>query len=278
MIRTTILLLIFLYSLNACVASGRDEALAQHQSSSGEPVSPYFDTTFHTIHVKVALCDNQYQGIVPVPAKIGNGRDPAQNLYWGCAFGVRSFFRNSKEWELLRTVKVDDTIAERLVFRHRANRHWYLVADAYYGEYIRRCTVDFLDACSGRQKDTMHIADGILGIGGNSRLLAYVGHDGLMDFTLEQSFSKTDERTRDAIILACISKRFFAAPLRQTGARPLLWSTSLMSPEAYTLHAALEAYIKGMPPEACRAQAAKAYATYQHCGMKAAMGLLVSGY
>src|SRR5688572_22804615 len=28
------------------------------------------------IHIFVALCDNKYQGIVPVPAKIGNGQDP----------------------------------------------------------------------------------------------------------------------------------------------------------------------------------------------------------
>ncbi|HST23582.1 MAG TPA: hypothetical protein VLR90_20895, partial [Blastocatellia bacterium] len=34
------------------------------------------------IHVLVALCDNEHQGIVPVPAKIGNGDDPQNNLYW----------------------------------------------------------------------------------------------------------------------------------------------------------------------------------------------------
>ncbi len=34
-----------------------------------------------TIHVFVALCDNQNQGIVPVPASLGNGQDPKSNLY-----------------------------------------------------------------------------------------------------------------------------------------------------------------------------------------------------
>src|SRR5213596_1995295 len=34
-------------------------------------------------HVLVALADNKYQGIVPVPAAIGNGDDPVRNLYWG---------------------------------------------------------------------------------------------------------------------------------------------------------------------------------------------------
>ena len=35
------------------------------------------------IHVVVALCDNQYQGIVKVPAGIGNGQKASTNLYWG---------------------------------------------------------------------------------------------------------------------------------------------------------------------------------------------------
>ena len=50
------------------------------------------------IHVHVALCDNDSQGIVPVPKKIGNGNDPGNNLYWGCGYGVRTFFTNSSDW------------------------------------------------------------------------------------------------------------------------------------------------------------------------------------
>ena len=34
-----------------------------------------------TIHVFVALCDNENQGIVKVPAVIGNGQDARNNLY-----------------------------------------------------------------------------------------------------------------------------------------------------------------------------------------------------
>jgi len=34
-----------------------------------------------TIHVFVALCDNEHQGIVPVPEIFGNGDDPANNLF-----------------------------------------------------------------------------------------------------------------------------------------------------------------------------------------------------
>ena len=51
------------------------------------------------IHVLVALCDNENQGIVPVPAFLGNGEDPTKNLYWGAAFGVKTFFGKSKSWK-----------------------------------------------------------------------------------------------------------------------------------------------------------------------------------
>ena len=45
------------------------------------------------IHVFVALCDNESQGIVPVGEKIGNGDDPESNLYWGCSDGFGGFFK-----------------------------------------------------------------------------------------------------------------------------------------------------------------------------------------
>ena len=55
-----------------------------------------FDSTYKTIHIFVALCDNQYQGIVPVPKAIGNGQDPNNNLYWGCGYGIRTYFKKAR--------------------------------------------------------------------------------------------------------------------------------------------------------------------------------------
>jgi hypothetical protein len=64
-----------------------------------------FDSLAKTLHVFVALCDNKYQGIVPVPARIGNGQDPNTNLYWGCGYGIRTYFKKSGEWKLVQTLK-----------------------------------------------------------------------------------------------------------------------------------------------------------------------------
>ena len=69
------------------------------------------------IHVFVALCDNKYQGIVPVPEKIGNGQDPKNNLYWGCGYGAKSFFiKHSTDWTLLKTQKDPKNISWNVLY------------------------------------------------------------------------------------------------------------------------------------------------------------------
>jgi hypothetical protein len=237
----------------------------------------HYDTAVRTIHVFVALCDNKYQGIVPVPPAIGNGQDPDNNLYWGCGYGVRSYFKKSKSWKLIKQYKVDSIIMERLLFKN-TKANYYLIADAYNGKYIRQCTAAFLKSCSGQIKDTLRVNGITVGTNGNSKLLAYIGHDGFMDFNLAGSFESADNKTRDAIILACISKKYFQPYLTQTRANPIAWSTGLMSPEAYTLHDALEAYINNEPAANIRNSAAAAYSKYQHCSQKAARNLIVSGW
>jgi len=231
-----------------------------------------YDSTCTTIHVMVALCDNTYQGIVPVPAAIGNGQNPPNNLYWGCGYGVKTFFKKSNRWKLIHQQTINDTLMERIILKH-GTQNIYLIADAVNGKFIKQCTVDFLNSCAGKLKDTI-ISDGkTLGIYGNASLLAYIGHDGLMDFSLEHTFQPADDKARSAMILACISKKYFAPYLAASKTNPLLWSTGLMSPEAYTLHDAIEAWLNG---NNVTDAAAAAYAKYQHCSLTAAKRLLTA--
>ena len=233
-----------------------------------------------TIHVFVALCDNTYQGIVPVPKKIGNGQDAANNLYWGCSYGIKSFFSNSKEWELQAPSisNIENPILERCIFKHRFSNTW-LVADAWDGQYIKPCTEAFFTACAGGSSDSVILKNGnIIVTLGSADLLVYIGHNGLMDFKINHTFPATDTLPRAAIMLACISKSYFAPLLQHTAAQPILWSTGLMAPEAYVLHDALSAWIKKQPPETIRSQAAAAYSKYQKCSVKAATNLLVTGW
>jgi hypothetical protein len=232
--------------------------------------------------VVVALCDNQYQGIVPVPPKLGNGDDPGNNLYWGAAYGVKNFFRKSREWRFVSETKNPAPgVLERVIFRNDQS-NVFLVADAYRGREIQRATVDFLRFAAGQSTQTLQVQAGserwTLQTGGGADLVAYVGHDGLMDFTLAETPKRADARGRQAIVLACASKSYFGGPLRQTGAQPLLWTTGLMAPEAYVLKAALDGWSRGEDGEAVRLRAAEAYHRYQKCGLSAARRLFATGW
>ena len=230
------------------------------------------------IHVFVALADNVNQGIVPVSATLGNGDNAATNLYWGAAFGIRTFFSRNKDWQLLSvTPNPTASILERCVFKHR-HTSTLLVADAYRGKEIAQTTVDFLEAAAGKPGEKLKAGDVEFHTAGSANLVAYIGHNGLMDFTLPAHPKRRDERERRAIILACASKNYFSPALQQSGATPLLWTTNLMAPEAYVLSAALDGWLKKETDEQIRLRAAGAYHKYQRCGIKAARGLFATGW
>ena len=234
------------------------------------------------VHVFVALADNANQRIVPVPARLGNGEDAERNLYWGSAFGVKTFFTRSPDWKLLSSgTQPKHEVLERCVWKYR-NGEVYLVADAYRGREIQTAILDFLDAAAGLVREEISVADGAttvkLAIRGGANAVAYVGHDGLMDFQLPRTPQKKDNATRQAIILACASKIYFASALRASGAYPLLWTTNLMAPEAYTLKSALDGWIAGESNQQIHERAAAAYDKYQKCGLKAARRLMATGW
>ena len=235
-----------------------------------------------TIHVFVPLADNQHQGIVPVPPRLGNGDDPVHNLFWGADYGVKTSFVRSTDWELLPpSPKPKPEVLERCVFKRRAE-NVYLVADAYQGGKIAQAVIDFLQAAAGTHSEQVRVkvpsGEATLRAGGGADLVAYIGHDGSMDFDLSEYPRGTAENRRDAIIIACISKRFFAAPLRASGAHPLLWSTGLMAAEAYTLKSAIDGWVLREDDEKIRERAAAAYHQYQKCSLDAARRLLVTGW
>lgn len=282
-------ILILVLGLNNCTA-GSQQAVAPRGTREGNTVSSKPPSVSpeagrnpgKIIHVVVALCDNQYQGIVPVPERIGNGDDPANNLYWGAGYGVKNFFRKAKDWSLISEVQHPRAaVLERVVFK-RKDESAYLVAEAYRGREIKQSIIDFLRFASGSDVETLEIKEGEkqyqLYVGGAADLIAYVGHDGLMDFNLPQYPQKADDRRRAAVILACISKSYFKNPLRQTGAEPLLWTTGLMAPEAYVLKAATDGWLLNEGGERIRRRAAEAYNKYQKCGIKGAMNLFSSGW
>ena len=279
-----VFLLCLALAITGCAPASQQLASVK-ESAPSSITEPVPKNSVPVIHVFVALCDNVNQGIVPVSASLGNGDNPATNLYWGAAFGVKTFFNKHRDWQLLTpsnaSSKSPQVVLDRLVFRHRRTGA-FLIAEAYRGSYIQRATEDFLAAAAGNPGEKLILTvDGEeveIYVGGNADLLGYIGHNGLMDFQLSSVPKKRDDEKRDAIILACASKNYFADSLRATGAKPLLWTTNLMAPEAYILSAALDGWLNRETDEHIRVRAAKAYATYQRIGLRGANGLFATGW
>ena len=226
-------------------------------------------------HVVVALCDNLNQGIVPVPKAIGNGQDPRTNLYWGARFGVRTYFRNAPGW---RPVPLPgarrDGVLDRAAFRATfASRPAFVVAEAWDGARIRDTVATFLEMASGRERQTIEL-DGVhVDAGGAADVVVFVGHNGLMDFAAPAAAAGAAGGTRSAVVLACASRAYFEPLLQRAGASPLVLTTGLMAPEAYSLEALLRARFTGQDDAAVRRAAAAAYHRYQNCGERAARRL-----
>jgi hypothetical protein len=228
------------------------------------------------IHVVVALCANKYQGIVPVPARIGNGDDLVDNLYWGADYGVKTYFRHSRDWKFLETTKnLSPTILERVVFRHSATGA-IMVADAYRGREIRTATQDFIDFSSGMNTSSIRAGEKTLSIGGGADMIVYVGHNGLMDFRLPNPAPPLGGVAKKVAILCCKSKQFFEPAMKASGARSLLWTKSLMAPEAYVVEAAIQSFSKHENVFQSAERASIAYAKYQHCSLRAARTVFVA--
>ncbi len=234
------------------------------------------------IQVSVALADNQHQWIAPVPAAIGNGQDARTNLYWGARYGLKTYLIRDGGWRKIASVKPSDRrILERLVLKRSFSRNGgtvpvYLVADAWDGRYIEETIRQFLQYNAGRDRVDVELNGKVIHAGSRAHLIVYIGHNALMDYagiknrSVPNPAAASNNPQNDAIVLACKSESFFLPRLEKTGAFPLVLTTGLMAPEAYSLQAAIEKWIAGGDVVRVRKAAAASYNRYQKTGSKAA--------
>lgn len=208
------------------------------------------------VAVFVALCDNASQGIVPVPAKIGDGNKPQDNLYWGCSDGLPSCLRASKAWKRIKTeVPTDKRILERVVFTDAAGTV-EVTAEAWRGSEIGACLQAFEAAL----------------VAGDHPLCAFIGHNVLMDRTIAPPAGRAGKPV-DAIVLCCKSDPYFRTRLEALGARPVLLTTQFMYPGGFLLRDTLPLWAAGKTPAGLRAAAGASYARNQRISTKAATGV-----
>jgi hypothetical protein len=230
------------------------------------------------IQVLVPLCDNDNQGIVQVGRALGDGQNLNTNLYWGAGYGIRTFFKKSANWQLvLQIPKPKEGVLERLVFkRNNSKQDIYFIADAYAGDRMKLCLDDYLASLAGTLTDSVALNDStFLPINSDVDLLAFNGHNGLMDTYVDTVYNITGE-SKDAVAIACASAEYFKPYLKKSGGYPLIFTTNLMAPEAYVLDGVINAWLANKTPEQIRLEAGKAYHKYQKCGLRGATNLFTT--
>jgi len=229
------------------------------------------------IHVLVPLCDNENQGIVPVPKKLGNGLDPYNNLYWGALYGVKTHFKRSKTWKLVSSSKnVNDNVLERIVFEssNSQGNKVLLIADAYRGDKMKTCLQDYFSYLAGGKNAPINSK---ITAGSASDLIVFNGHNGLMEYDLTPLTPK-DNKVREAMAIGCISYDYFHPHWKKSKSYPILSTNHLMAPEAYILEAALNSWKNENSSENIHLSSAKAYNKYQKCGINGAKNIFHSGW
>ncbi len=239
------LVLVLLLSVNGCASDMR---------------TPLPEGPGKQVAVFVALCDNVHQGIAPVPAAIGNGEEPARNLYWGCSEALPQVMRASRDWARpvwVKSYRGQPREVLQAVVCTRADKRATISAFAYRGDAMQACLRAFEEELQT----------------GRYELVVFLGHNGLMDFHCPEPTPATKQGA-DSMVLCCHSHSWFASRLEALKSRPVLLTRQNMYPAGALVTAALEAWLsKPSDTEYIRAAAARAYAANQGISVKAAAGV-----
>jgi len=142
---------------------------------------------------------------------------------------------------------------------------------------MKECLDDLFSSVSGSRNTKIKIPDLEIAAYSGADLIAFSGHNGLMDTDIEP-VNPTDGFHREVVVLGCISQSYFDRPLMKSGGFPLLTTTNLMAPEAYVSEAVFRAWSNLASGEKLRQAAGVAYNKYQKCGVRGATKLFATGW
>jgi len=213
-------------------------------------------------HVLVPLCDNEHQGIIPTSPKIGDGMKPNSNLYWATSKGVKRYFSDLTDWKLLKSIEnPKENILERVVFYKKFSNgaEVYLVADAYIGDKMPECLDDYFNSLSEHLTDSIVLEKRIIPINGGADLIAFNGHNGLMDEQTSFTSATSKTRPKDAVSISCALRGYFKPNYVKTNSFPLVHTTNLLYPGAFILEGILNEWAMLKSDKDCKIAAGKAY-------------------
>jgi hypothetical protein len=228
--------------------------------------------------VHVPLCDSSL--IDCGNAKLGDGDSLETNLYWatGPGFGVW-FSRGGSGWKrVLRQQTTGDadvlqidvyrrTVQTPASWRKRGAPKTFeldVVIRAWRGKAIDRALAAYAADLSGGAARPLTLADGTqLQAGGAAQLVAWVGHNRLMDSSDAYAWPASGKAVQGTLFIACHTARYIEDTVIGPTRVPLLATRDFLFSNAAPLEAALLAFTSGAGYARMREVAVAAYAAVQ---------------
>ena len=246
------------------------------------------------VEVHVPLCDNTI--IACGNAKLGDGDNPETNLYWSTTPGFGSWFnRKNGGWKRVLKLREGETgdkdVLALHVYRRTANTPaaWRkrgappkmeidIVVHGWRGTAIDRALAAYAADISGEGSRTITLnkaderrtrssaasdaKDGdksTLEAGGAAQIVAWVGHNRLMDLEPFQ-WPAPGKATKGTIAIACHTAAYMEDNVPSATRVPLLMTRDFLFANAAPLEAAVLAFASGGSYSKIRLDAATAYA------------------
>lgn len=240
------------------------------------------------VEVHVPLCDNTI--IRCGNPKLGDGDNPETNLYWATTPGFGEWFaRRGGGWKRVLRQRAADTgdrdVLAVHVYRRRveAPAAWRkrgvpakveldIVVHGWRGKAIDRALAAYAADVSGSTARTLVLDDGSkLDAGGAAQIVAWVGHNRLMDLDTF-AWPTPGTATKGAIAIACHTAAYMEEPVPAATRVPLLMTRDFLFANAAPLEAAVLAFAAGGNYAAIRLDAATAYAKIQEREVRQVFG------
>ncbi len=231
------------------------------------------------VEVHVPLCESTI--IACGNKKLGDGDNPETNLYWSTTPGFGEWFvRRGSGWKRMLKQKAGETgdgdvlavhvyrrvISTPATWRKQgapAKLEIDLVIHGWRGTAIDRALAAYAEDVSGAKARTVTLADGTpLDAGGAAQIVAWVGHNRLMDLESFQ-WPTPGTMTKGAIAIACHTAAYMEEDVPSATRVPLLMTRDFLFANAAPLEATVLAFANGGTYAAIRLAAATAYAGVQ---------------
>lgn len=231
------------------------------------------------IEVHVPLCDNTI--IRCGNAKLGDGDNPETNLYWSTTPGFGEWFaRKGGGWKRVVKQHAGETGDNDILAVHAYRRSittptaWRkagapktfeldIVIHGWRGSAIDRALAAYAADAAGQATRPVTLDDGSkLEAGGAAQIVAWVGHNRLMDLD-HYDWPAPSSTVKGTIAIACDTATYMKADVPAATRVPLLMTSDFLFANAAPLEAAVLAYVGGGGYGQIRRDAATAYAEVQ---------------